>query len=131
MKKITILTLFFLLITSISIAQSKSDLFNAILALDAKIVALESKVDKLKDENMNLKLEVQLLKASLKESGYPYIPKPENNNNQSNSNNLNSQPKNNTQQTKPVSSGRCQATTKKGSQCSRNAQPGRNYCYQH
>jgi micrococcal nuclease len=26
---------------------------------------------------------------------------------------------------------RCQATTKKGTQCSRNAQPGRNYCWQH
>lgn len=28
-------------------------------------------------------------------------------------------------------SGRCQATTKKGAQCKRNAQPGRSYCYQH
>ena len=26
---------------------------------------------------------------------------------------------------------RCQATTKKGTQCSRNAQPGRSYCWQH
>jgi hypothetical protein len=31
----------------------------------------------------------------------------------------------------PVASGRCQATTKKGTQCSRNAQPSRNYCWQH
>jgi micrococcal nuclease len=30
-----------------------------------------------------------------------------------------------------ASSGRCQAVTKKGTQCSRNAQPGRNYCWQH
>jgi hypothetical protein len=30
-----------------------------------------------------------------------------------------------------VSAGRCQATTKKGTQCSRKAQPGRNYCWQH
>ena len=29
------------------------------------------------------------------------------------------------------SSGRCQAITKKGTQCSRNAQPGRSYCWQH
>lgn len=28
-------------------------------------------------------------------------------------------------------SGRCQATTKKGTQCKRNAQPGRKYCWQH
>jgi hypothetical protein len=27
--------------------------------------------------------------------------------------------------------GRCQATTKKGTQCSRNAKPGSNYCWQH
>lgn len=30
----------------------------------------------------------------------------------------------------PVSS-RCQATTKKGTQCSRNARAGSNYCWQH
>lgn len=30
-----------------------------------------------------------------------------------------------------TSSGRCQAYTKKGTQCKRNAQPGRNYCWQH
>jgi endonuclease YncB( thermonuclease family) len=30
-----------------------------------------------------------------------------------------------------VGAGRCQATTKRGTQCSRNAQPGRNYCWQH
>jgi hypothetical protein len=28
-------------------------------------------------------------------------------------------------------SGRCQATTKKGTQCSRNPKPGSNYCWQH
>jgi hypothetical protein len=27
--------------------------------------------------------------------------------------------------------GRCQATTKKGSQCSRNAKPGSSFCWQH
>lgn len=31
----------------------------------------------------------------------------------------------------PVTSSRCQAITKKGTQCSRNAQPGRQYCWQH
>lgn len=31
----------------------------------------------------------------------------------------------------PVTGGRCQATTKKGTQCSRKAQAGRNYCWQH
>ena len=31
----------------------------------------------------------------------------------------------------PATSGRCQAKTKKGTQCSRNAQAGRNYCWQH
>ncbi|SRR6266542_2755019 len=28
-------------------------------------------------------------------------------------------------------SSRCQATTKKGTQCKRNAKPGSNYCWQH
>ena len=31
----------------------------------------------------------------------------------------------------PASSGRCQAITKRGTQCSRNAQSGRSYCWQH
>ena len=30
-----------------------------------------------------------------------------------------------------VTSGRCQATTKKGTQCSRNAKAGSSYCWQH
>lgn len=30
-----------------------------------------------------------------------------------------------------VSSGRCQATTKSGTQCKRSAQAGSNYCWQH
>jgi micrococcal nuclease len=30
-----------------------------------------------------------------------------------------------------VTAGRCQATTQRGTQCSRQAQPGRNYCWQH
>jgi hypothetical protein len=33
--------------------------------------------------------------------------------------------------TQPVSSGRCQATTQKGTQCKRNAKAGSNYCWQH
>lgn len=35
------------------------------------------------------------------------------------------------QTTSSISSGRCSATTKKGYQCSRAAQAGRSYCYQH
>lgn len=31
----------------------------------------------------------------------------------------------------PKSSGRCQALTKKGNQCSRSAKPGSSYCWQH
>jgi micrococcal nuclease len=33
--------------------------------------------------------------------------------------------------TQPASSGQCQATTKKGAQCSRRAQAGSSYCWQH
>lgn len=123
MKKLLILIISFIAITGVK-AQSKSDLFNAIQALDNKIQVLNNKVDQLKTENSNLKLEIELLKSNLKNMGYPYIPKDGEN---SNSNNVKSR----TTQDKPVSSGRCQATTKKGTQCSRNAEPGRNYCWQH
>ena len=33
--------------------------------------------------------------------------------------------------TNPQSTGRCQAITKKGTQCSRNTKPGSIYCWQH
>lgn len=33
--------------------------------------------------------------------------------------------------TTKTTGGRCQATTKKGTQCKRNAAPGSNYCWQH
>jgi micrococcal nuclease len=35
------------------------------------------------------------------------------------------------QRSQPSSSGRCQAITKKGTQCKRNARPGSTYCWQH
>ena len=35
------------------------------------------------------------------------------------------------QKAQPVASGRCQASTKRGTQCSRRAQPARSYCWQH
>lgn len=35
------------------------------------------------------------------------------------------------QKTQPAVSGRCQATTKKDTQCSRRAKAGRSYCWQH
>lgn len=37
----------------------------------------------------------------------------------------------NSQNVQNNSSGRCQATTKKGTQCKRKAQPGSDYCWQH
>lgn len=36
-----------------------------------------------------------------------------------------------TERAAPVADGRCQATTKKGAQCSRKAQAGRRFCWQH
>lgn len=41
------------------------------------------------------------------------------------------QPKNSYQDRSPAHSGRCQATTKKGLQCKRNAKDGSSYCWQH
>ncbi len=40
-------------------------------------------------------------------------------------------PQSNYQRSAPSASGRCQATTKKGTQCKRNARPGSSYCWQH
>lgn len=95
--------------------------------LNTKAVILEEKLKFAEKEISSLNRQISNLPKGLKEntdtddSKKPIIQNSEESNIQK------AQPK-----PKPTqSSGQCQATTKKGSRCSRMAQSGRSYCYQH
>jgi len=91
--------------------------------LNTKVVILEEKLKFAEKEIQDLNSEMFEIKSkgNTNNSKKPIIENSEESNIQK------SQPK-----SKPTqSSGQCQATTKKGSRCSRMAQSGRSYCYQH
>ena len=91
--------------------------------LNTKAVILEEKLKFAEKEIQDLNSEIFEIKSkgNTNNSKKPIIENSEESNIQK------AQPK-----PKPTqSSGQCQATTKKGSRCSRMAQSGRNYCYQH
>ncbi len=133
MKKITFLILIIIFALENSNAQTKKDLYYSIKALEIKIQNLEKRVDELKVENNQLRSEIISISNNVNNQ-----IKNNNNSNQAQPNNSNvneinkNKNTNSTQEKKiPVSNSRCQATTKKGSQCLRSAQQGRSYCWQH
>ncbi|MFN7823558.1 MAG: DUF5763 domain-containing protein [Bacteroidota bacterium] len=91
--------------------------------VNTKAVILEEKLKFAEKEIRELKTEIFQIKSAQNSntSKNPIIQNSEESNVQK------VQPKEN----QPQSSGQCQATTKKGTRCSRKAQPGRGYCFQH
>ncbi|WP_295935448.1 hypothetical protein [uncultured Alistipes sp.] len=150
MKKL-LLTLLLVCISIIVCAQSKKELQKDNGVLRSRIEAIQEEVDVLVGDNLKLSKEVDSLKqvlnhyASLQKAhneltkAYESLRKetPQQNQNDTRSASSTSKSKSSiTVSTKnrtstPAYSGRCQATTKKGTQCSRNAQSGRHYCWQH
>ena len=124
----------YIFIVNATSAQSKKELAKSITALESKVELLTAKSELLQIENKQLReqmnnmmsLIIEMNKSQAKQSTsnqvVPSVPDSRTNSN-SNSSKI--------EQSKPVSVSRCQATTKKGNQCSRNAQPGRSYCWQH
>lgn len=119
-----------LAISQILTAQTKSELQQRVLILVNEKMALQDEVNNLRTESLRLKEQILDLKMELAtykseneklratmsspQSGQP----------------VNTQIQNLT--SVPTSSpGRCQAITAKGTQCSRTADPGSNYCWQH
>jgi hypothetical protein len=113
-------------------AQSVSDLNAKIAALETKIVVLETKVSILEENNRAMNQRIDQIIFNLKS-----------NNSSSNNNTSNNiVPQNTNEPTSvntitpastsksPTSYGRCGATTKKGTQCSRSAKSN-GYCWQH
>jgi len=123
---------FLLLGMNHSKAQSVSELNAKIAALETKVIVLETKVSILEENNRALNQRIDQIVLNLKSN---------NSNNNINSSNS-SVPQNTNESTtinsstppstsKPSTSyGRCGATTKKGTQCSRSAKSN-GYCWQH
>jgi colicin import membrane protein len=126
--------LLFIVIIFISLngfSQSKSELHAIIEKLSAENKELKEENQKLRDDYSELKKEIDFLKIDLQTCNDQRDKlinalSPENNASNSNpaivtQNSNKSQPSN----------GRCQAITSKGTQCTRNSEPGSNYCWQH
>jgi len=109
-----------LLISVPALSQSKKD-------LEYQIKYLISEQKKQSDEIQNLKDQITELK-----SGFSRLNE-ENNRQPSSTTNSNNRQESSSVVNKEViqSDGRCQAKTAKGSQCSRNAEPGTLFCWQH
>lgn len=91
------------------------------LAIPFLSYSQNDKTERLEKEIAELKLEVKELKEKLEK----IILTMESNNKQ------NVTSSNPISKDKSTITGRCQAKTKKGTQCSRNAKPGSIYCWQH
>jgi colicin import membrane protein len=118
-----------LLTTSFGYTQSKKELKEKVDQLTADKQSIMSELISVKTQMFDLKQELAELKNENEKLRSQIIT--QQNENTSNE----SQVKTNNQDTKKgtttVAGGRCQAITAKGTQCSRNADPGSNYCWQH
>lgn len=129
MKKIFVLSLLFILLGCTS-NDRIIELEKRIDTLETRIAELEKSIaDTKKVSPKTTKLNTKKKSTTIKkESGIDVAPLPlttvQNNSKLSERNNKNEENVNTT-------SGRCQAMTKAGTQCSRNAKEGSNYCWQH
>lgn len=135
MKIRILLISIFTFIAISTFAQSKKELAKSITALESKVELLTVKSELLQTENKQLREQMNNMMSLIIEMNKTQlrVNTPAQNQATSSENNTpnNNKPNVKREQSAPVSSSQCQATTKKGSQCSRRAQPGRSYCWQH
>lgn len=133
MKKIHLLFFILLSFSTSLLSQTKKETIDKLerqvlelqenyVKLNTKAVILEEKLKFAEKEIKELKTEIFQIKSAQNNntSKNPLIQNSEESNVQKSQN-----------QSQPQSSGQCQATTKKGTRCSRKAQSGRSYCFQH
>jgi regulator of replication initiation timing len=131
MKKFAIITIF-LTFSIVGISQSKKELQQQISVLISEKQKLSDEKLKLMEDVLNLKQQI----LDIKTENLTYKSEIDQLRTQLTSNsNASSNPSNSaisTQNTsKSQANGRCQAITAKGTQCSRTAESGSNYCWQH
>ncbi|MBU2445355.1 MAG: hypothetical protein KJ666_07245 [Bacteroidetes bacterium] len=131
--------LFYLFIIFLFIGCTSSELM---LKSENQIKDLEAQVSLLRNEVSYLKGKIETLEKSLANITSQQIiqplPKGTNESNpitepkiQEKKSSINEKENIKSKSTTPQSTGRCQAITKKGTQCSRNAKPGSIFCWQH
>jgi hypothetical protein len=118
------------LISFIAYPQSKKVLEARINELSAKIETVNVELRLLSEQNKNLTSEVESLKGRLSDSenGLQLLRAQPLPGNQPVMNSQNTEP---VQNPTPTTAKRCKAITASGSQCTRNAQEGSDYCWQH
>ncbi len=126
--KFYIVSILMLLAISLK-AQNDAELKAKIASLETKVIVLETKVAMLEENNRALNQRIDYILLTLKSPGTN--PALGTSNIPQNTNTLSNPVKTEPVQTKPSTySGRCGATTKKGTQCSRSAKSN-GYCWQH
>ncbi len=131
MKNIISLGFVFLLSSSVCICQTKKELEEKInqLTLDnqkimSELISVKTQLLDVKQELASVKIENEKLRSQLASQSTETAPK-------ESMGIIGNTPQNsNTGSVRP-DDGRCQAITAKGTQCSRNAEPGSQYCWQH
>ena len=127
MKTIGYIILICFLSCPVSLSQSKKELqaqVNQLISdkqeLQSEILTLKQQMLDLKQELFNTRNENEKLKSEIAVSS-----------NSDKSKESMGKPTESKANSNLVGDGRCQATTAKGTQCSRKADPGSNYCWQH
>lgn len=127
-RTLLLISILILLLPNVD-AQSRKVLSAQIATLSAKIEAVNAEMNLLKEQNSNMKKEIAELKTRLSASE-DEIDRIKQANEARKSGNNSPQPASQTSATDNESH-QCKATTAAGNQCSRNADPGSDYCWQH
>jgi uncharacterized coiled-coil protein SlyX len=101
-----------------------------VAAQAGQIKAIDELLTQKENEIVGLRREISNLKKSASVKSQPSQPLSHPNINHNTATST-STVKSTTSQSNSISTGRCQAITKKGTQCKRSAQPGSRYCWQH
>lgn len=96
-----------------------------------QIKALDELLTQKENEIVSLRIEINNLKKSASVKSQPSQPLSHPDINHNTATSTNTVKSTTSQSTSSISTGRCQAITKKGTQCKRSAQPGSRYCWQH
>jgi len=127
MKTLGSLLLIILLSSSVCQSQSKKELKQKVDQLISDKQAIMNELISVKTQMFDLKQELASVKSENEKLRSQMLAQP----NQNSPNELMSAPTKTQTTTPNVDGGRCQAITAKGTQCSRNADPGSQYCWQH
>ena len=128
MKTIVSFAIIFLLSSLICFSQTKKELELQIYLLKTENLDLKEEIIELKKQNSILEIELEKIRNENERLSSEITAKSNEPKTNESTGIMGTAP---TQTKSLVGGGRCQAITAKGTQCSRNADPGSDYCWQH